>query len=454
MGKLSCQIKSIGKRALALVLCVGMLLPAGCGGVAMPFGKNVSEYAIAVAEYPEMMKMPGEKEFNYYEKYQEWRDSRQKNKPQTGEYREGLQEFCEKTATEFLSGAGAENKVYSPINVYMALGMLAELTDGESRRQILELMNVENIEALREKITAIWNANYYDDGIATSILASSLWLNENIEFVPETMQMLAETYYASAYQGEMGSDGFNKALQEWLNEQTGGLLEEQAAGIEMDPLTVLALAATIYYKAAWNDEFHEANTKAEIFHAPSGDVTCDFMHQSHSQTLYVGEKFSAVSKSFDSSGSMYLILPDEGVSVEEVVSDPELMDLLFRTYENPWENQKTLKVNLSMPKFDVASDLDLTEGLKNLGVTDVFDESVSDFTPMTEKPGLYVSEAVHAARVKVDEEGCEAAAYTVMMVNATAMMPPEEEIDFVLDRPFVFVITTGVPLFIGVVNQP
>ena len=42
------------------------------------------------------------------------------------------------------------------------------------------------------------------------------------------------------------------------------------------------------------------------------------------------------------------------------------------------------------------------------------------------------------------------------MIGVGAAVPPEEEIDFVLDRPFVFVITgeDGLPLFIGVVNQP
>lgn len=58
--------------------------------------------------------------------------------------------------------------------------------------------------------------------------------------------------------------------------------------------------------------------------------------------------------------------------------------------------------------------------------------------------------------MKIDEDGCEAAAYTVLAPEATAMMGPEEEIDFTLDKPFVFAITgiDGLPLFVGLVNQP
>ena len=68
---------------------------------------------------------------------------------------------------------------------------------------------------------------------------------------------------------------------------------------------------------------------------------------------------------------------------------------------------------------------------------------------------IFLSQAKHAARVSIDEEGCTAAAYTVMAACGAAA-PPEEEIDFVLDRPFLFVITgpSGTPLFTGIVNRP
>ena len=55
----------------------------------------------------------------------------------------------------------------------------------------------------------------------------------------------------------------------------------------------------------------------------------------------------------------------------------------------------------------------------------------------------------------IDEDGCTAAAFTVMSVDAMSA-PPTEEVDFVLDRPFLFVLTgaDGSPLFVGIVRQP
>ena len=152
---------------------------------------------------------------------------------------------------------------------------------------------------------------------------------------------------------------------------------------------------------------------------------------------------------------MWFILPDEDVSADELLQDEQMMEfVLSDKYE--WENNEYVTVHLSVPKFDVSSDLDLISDLKALGVTDVFDPAISDFTPMTSDTGdIYLSQAKHAARVKIDEEGCTAVAYTAMAVSG-ASMPPEEEVDFILDRPFIFVITGSgeLPLFVGIVNQP
>jgi len=415
---------------------------------------------LAKAEYPEMVQYPVTSESEYdHEAYQAWRTSLFERRPEDKSYQNGIREFYEVTAQEFLTNTEGKNKVYSPLNVYMALAMLAETTGGESRQQILNLLRAESMETLRNNAAILWNANYCDDGTVTSLLAGSVWLNEKIPYKQKTLDTLAQNYYASSFSGTMGSAAYNKMLQDWLNEQTGGLLEEQASKIEMDPATVVALATTVYFRAKWANEFFEGNNTEDVFHAASGDVTTEFMHQSGTNTYYWGENFGAISRSLENSGEMLLILPDEDVTAEALLTDKEVMEFIYDHYS--WENSKFLIVNQAVPKFDVSSDYSLLEGLKKLGVTDVFDFSKADFTPLLDDtsavdlPPVAVSEATHAARVAIDEEGCVAAAFTVMLACGAAR-PPEEQVDFVLDRPFLFVINgqDGQPLFIGIVNQP
>lgn len=360
----------------------------------------------------------------------------------------------EALTAQFLSGAGEENAVLSPVNIYMALAMLAELTDGESRAQLLDLIGAQNIEAVREQAQAIWRACSMDVEEIQCVLASSIWLRDDLGFVQSTMDTLANTYYASSYRGEMGSGEINRAIQSWLNEQTRGLLEEQAATIETDPLTVLLLATTIYYSAQWTDEFNEELNYTDVFHAPSGDVDTEYMYTGRFMDYYSGEGWGAVRLSLRGGNGMWFILPDEDVSVDALLEDDDVMRLMSAGEADEGEY---VRVYFSVPKFDIASQLDLTEGLMELGVTDVFDPDVSDFTPMTTDTDvpIYVSEATHAARVKIDEEGVEAAAFTVLDAP-TSMAPSDEEIYFTLDRPFLFAISSqdGLPLFAGVVNRP
>ena len=425
-------------------------------GPGNPFLLQVS--ALAEPDYPEMAPYPDYTDYeDDWDAYQAassaWYDSRAALEQPEG-YAHGLEDFFTATFRQFLSGE-PENRAYSPLNVYFALGMLAELTNGQSRAQILGLLGSDSIEALRTQARAVWLGQYRDDGATETILASSLWLDAGLSYTQSTLDRLAETYYASSYQGEMGSEAMNQALQAWLNDQTGGLLEDQVGGVELSPQTVLALATTIYYRAKWVDEFSESATATGTFHSPAGDVTCDFLHQSRERTYYWGETFSAVGLPLENDGgTLWLLLPDEGVTVQDLLDGGEAM--AFLGAGGDWENRKDLTVNLSMPKFDLSAQTDLREGLQALGVTDVFDAAAADFSPaLDQAEGLAVSQVKHGVRVAVDEEGVAAAAYTVMPVDGESAAPTEE-VDFVLDRPFLFCLTSadGLPLFAGTVANP
>ncbi len=479
--------------AVAAVLAVAllggtMMWPGAANGPTLLSNENgpvvrtavqpVASQALALAEYPETAPYPKDEDFispitgelqhqKMNDAWDAWRESM--DALSSGiDYTGVLDGFLTASTTQFLSGAGEENRVYSPLNVYMALSMLAETTGENTRQQILDLLQVSSVGDLRERASVLWRDNYRDDGVVTSILANSLWLSDSMTYSKDVLARLAKDYYASSFSGAMGSSEYDQALRDWLNEQTRGLLSQQVEGLSMDPQTVLALASTIYFKATWDDEFQTELTETDTFHAPTGDVDTDFMHRTMATNYYWGDRFAAVELNFRQGGSMWLVLPDEGHTVDELLECGEAMDFLLAektgSYDENgaskggWPGKKHLNVNLSMPKFDVSSDLDLIEGLKALGVTDVFDYTAANFDPLeasTNDP-LYVSQAQHAARVKVDEEGCEAAAYTIFMVECGAAMPPADEVDFTLDRPFLFAITgdSGLPLFTGVVNQP
>ena len=366
--------------------------------------------------------------------------------------------FYQHTIIAFLSGNAGENRVYSPLNVYMALSMLAEITEGNSRTQLTELLGVSNLSALRKKNAALWNGVYIDDGLTSSRLGNSLWLDNGGQYAydADTVDRLAESYYASVYRGEMGSDAYNKQLQQWMNEQTDGLLKNEVQNVKFSYNTVLALVSTICFKAGWVGKFSEYSTTQETFHAVGGDKTCAFMKTSEKTTAYFGDHYTAVARGLDDgSFRMVFFLPDEDSSVDEVIRDPQMVALLEGNTGGI--RQRKIKVNMRIPKFDVKADYSLDEGLKSLGVTDIFDDTKSNFGGIVENSdGMYAS-ASHAARVKIDEEGAEGVAFTfVEGLKRGPTAQKEESMDFILDRPFVFAITGpgNTILFAGVVENP
>ncbi len=368
-------------------------------------------------------------------------------------YADSADGFFRDSIRTFLADCGTENTACSPLSVYMALSMLAESTGGGSRQQILDALGAGSIEALRTQAGQIWNAHYRTEETAAMTLANSLWLDEGYDYAPTAVDTLAESYYASVYQGDLGTDQMNKALQGWVNEQTKKLLKEQASGLELDKDCILALASTIYYNVQWSTNFNGKRNESGIFHTPSGDVEATYLRQDFARSYSYGEGFSAVSLWLRDGGRMWLVLPDEGMSAQELLNT-QALDLIFA----PDTVQSTnIIVHLSVPKFDIASQSDLVGDLKKLGITDVSDPATADFSPMIlSQAQPYLGEAQHAARVAIDENGVTAAGYTVLDVNDAAAMPPDGEIDFILDRPFLFIIESddGLPLFAGIVNEP
>lgn len=406
--------------------------------------------------YPQSLKCPREEDYQDFWDHQtalnQWTYERMNAQPDAPENAHDLDPFLSAAMKQFLSGT--DTQVCSPMNIYFALAMLAETADGSSRQQILDALGHRDMGSLRQQAQQLWQALYCDDGQTMCLLANSVWLDQEYSFRQDVLSRLGENYYAWAFVGDLGSPETDRQLAQWLNSQTGNLLTEYTNGIRLNPATVFTLVSTAYFCTGWKSEFRTDATKPKVFHARNRDITADFMHKTMmKKTYYWRDNFTAISLPLAGDHQMWLILPDEGYSPQDLLNGAEYYDLI----SNPDSQtpRKSLTVNLSMPKFDVSSDRDLVPGLQAMGIKDVFNPRKSNFRSMTDAP-VYVDNIQHAARVAVDEEGVIAAAYTLIPPATSA--PPQEaqEIDFVLDRPFLFAITGRdcLPLFAGVVAEP
>ena len=438
----------VGAIAAILALVILFNLPS------MPM--VISAKAVSIASDSRQMQRP---DLDDYKDRDQWRadldawETEQKFlSDKTKEAVSALTPFFTAGSAQFLSTQGSENVLWSPVNAYIGLSMITELAEGASRQQILDLFGARDMDALRQQVSAVWESAYQDNGREISTLANSLWLEEGLNYNQDTMDNLAYYYYASVYQGDLGSQKINNAIGAWLNNNTGGLLKKASKNINLSPETILALYSTIYFQAKWSSQFSQSNNTEDIFHTPTGAKTATFMNKKLANMYYYwGDNFSAVSLGLKNGSRMWFILPDEGYTTTDVLADGQYMQMVL---QQNWENSKWMKVNLSVPKFDINSTANLQAGLQELGVTDVFNEAAANFSGITGDVPIYLTAANQSVRVQIDEEGVKAAAY-IEFPGAMSPEPPEEIIDFILDRPFVFAITTeSIPLFMGTVNNP
>lgn len=389
-------------------------------------------------------------DFLWSDQYFKWEEKREKLIKASCSEQSGMDLYYQSVANTLSKNGRDKNLVYSPLNIYMALSLLAELSAGETRDQILTALNVNDIKSLRKRVKALWDANYQNMPFAKSLLGNSIWLRNDISYHNKPLKKLADDYHASSFIGDMGSEELNHALQEWTDKNTGGLLTEYANNMELDADTVLALISTLYLKATWGDPFEEEDTTSETFHGLNGDTEVQMMHSVEDFGILVGKHFKAVGKYLEHSGKVYFFLPEEGMNTADILCDPEALSII----RNPnAQSYRDVMVNLSVPRFKTTTRCNLLDAMNKLGIKNVTDSDRADLSPLTDaSKNVWLNSAEHTATVEINEEGVTGAAYTEDVVCGA--IPPEEEVDFVLDRPFCFAVVASDRsiLFSGVVQ--
>ena len=170
------------KNLLCLLLALCLLL----GGCAQAAPVDPPAGPIGEPHYPEMAPYPDQMIFMeeggdfdsdaFSLSYDDWQESRKRQYNQPEGYADSLTGFFRESIPIFL-GAAEGNAACSPLNIYMALAMLAEVTGGSSRQQLMEVLNAPGITALRTQAEHVWNAHYCADGATSCLLANSIWLD-------------------------------------------------------------------------------------------------------------------------------------------------------------------------------------------------------------------------------------------------------------------------------------
>lgn len=352
--------------------------------------------------------------------------------------------FSYNTAQEIIKDK-VDNFNYSPLSLYYTLALAGTGAEGETQRQILELLGVSSADELSTKCGNLYRLLYTDNEISKLKIANSLWLDNNTTFKDSFVSNAADNFYASSFSVDFYNKDSAKAMSKWISDNTNGTL---APELEIGSKQILSIINTIYFYDEWIDRFNKDSTSEDAFHTNDKDVTADFMNQTFGSAGFArGDNFTRSSLSLKDSGQMIFILPDEGVSVSDLLSSKDSVQDLFESGERHYG-----EVVWKIPKFDFGTECKLADTLQSLGITDAFKQD-ADFSGITD--GIaYISDVTQHTHIAIDENGVEASAFTQIDYAGAAM--PEGRAEMILNRPFVYGITSsyGTLLFVGVCNNP
>jgi len=350
-------------------------------------------------------------------------------------------------------GNEQDNSFFSPYSISTALFMTAAGAKGETEKQMLKVLhlNQNTLEYHKEFGNII--AKVADKKNVEISIANSIWPQKGFKIKSQYQKLLITAYKTSISECDFANNATEEAakINKWIEDKTKSKITNIIKPDALDATTKLVLANAIYFFGEWKTTFDSAMTKqAQFFLKDSVPVNTDFMNSSYSMDYTEDTLFRLVSIPYKNNEvSLLVFLPQNPNSF-----DIALNSLDNRRYFTLIKSLIAVKVNLSLPKFKMESEFNLEDMLPSMGMADAF-SSKADFSGMTGKKDLSISKVIHKAFIDVTEKGTEAAAATVVIMSRNG--GSHKTVEFKADHPFIFMIkdnATEQILFTGVLNNP
>ncbi|UZR94218.1 serpin family protein [Chondrinema litorale] len=327
-----------------------------------------------------------------------------------------------------------ENIMISPLSINLALGMLLNGTNGNSAEEIKEVLGWDDsdIAQINENYKNILLSLPQLDNVVDVSMANSVWYDENFIVKDNFITTLDAEFDAEATAYDFTKSDAPDVINRWVEDKTNGLIDKILDNIK--PGEVMFLINALYFKGEWTNKFDKDDTQQVPFTDINGEEYEVDMMMLRDKGLLVSvqEDYTVFDLPYgDEIYAMSILLPNDDVNLNTILEDLDAED---------WYNFTSLKSNTSttvgLPKFEFGYGLKLNDVLQELGIEDVFDESVADLSNISDSQ-LFVNEVKHKAYIKVDEEGTEAAAVTsVGIVETSAPL----SLELICDKPFAFFI--------------
>jgi len=345
-----------------------------------------------------------------------------------------------------------ENTMVSPLSVSLALSMVYNGADTETKTAMENTLRLNGLttDEINTNNKYLSEALINVDSKLEFSIANSIWYRNEFSVLPDFINTNKDFYNAEVSALDFSQPASMNTINRWVADNTNNKITKIVENIPSD--VVMYLINAIYFKGIWKYQFDKSKniTKPFYFTDGSKDDVEMMLQEADLKTLW-NESFYLVELPYGQGNFvMDLFLPSDDKNVSDIIEElnPENWEV--------WTNSLTEahKTTIILPPFKFEYEKSLNEILISMGMGIAFDSNNADFSKINTNNQLFISEVKHKTFIELNEEGTEAAAVTSVSVGVTSVGPGGE---IIFDKPFLFAIrevSTGVILFLGIVESP
>ncbi|MDE6615828.1 MAG: hypothetical protein K2K35_04620, partial [Lachnospiraceae bacterium] len=267
-------------------------------------------------------------------------------------------DFISKTFRYMLAGTGNNNITYAPINFYVSLSILSEMTEKEAGKELQDALGYADLNkhaiGLQNMVNSLKKRRPANkEGILGRLnLDTSFWLQDTLHYQKAVMNTIQKKYSLEVFEGDFQNSEFQKQMADWVYEKTNHSLQPQFKDL-MAPTedNAFCIISTLDFFGEWSSRFKTEYTKKGIFYCKDGtQVECEFMNKEWQYSTYVaGDGYISAELNFFDEEKMIFILPDETQDVHGFWTKDRLTDIL-----SAWgkDDLSEAKMKFSVPKFN------------------------------------------------------------------------------------------------------
>ena len=319
-----------------------------------------------------------------------------------------------------------ENLIISPLSIFQILSLTSNGAKEQTLLEMLEVLQNKDLKELNEinyKILSTIN-NFKTVDIANAVMT---------KFNPlQDFSNIAQKYLAPI-EPLVSVEQVN----DWCNNKTHGKIKKILDELTDD--TAMILLNAVYFKGEWSSKFESSLTKKlPFYNFGTKEINVETMTQIDHFRYYEDKKVKAIELRFRKDYmSAIIILPSKEIDINKYI---DTLSISNDEYSKIINGLNYAKVHLQLPKFELEFSQNLNQILIDLGMYNAFSPDDANFTGLRQKPGLFINKVIHKTYLKVFEDGCEAAAVTVIDVTDGALPIEEKIYDMKVNRPFLFLL--------------